>query len=89
MNDNWIEPKELPGYRISRATIQLTDFGRKHGAHEPQLGRCECGELAYWVRPVGFRYSLRLRIEGLRGWFSGKSDKSEHRADGAQSPCLV
>lgn len=65
----WIEHPLLPGYRVSRSSIQLTETGRRHGCPEPSLGRSESGELAYWVRPIGHPASLRLRIEGLRGFF--------------------
>lgn len=65
----WIEHPLLPGYRVSRSSIQLTETGRRHGCPEPNLGRSESGDLAYWVRPIGHVASLRLRIEGLRGFF--------------------
>ena len=68
-DSHWLEPELLPGYRVSRSSIQLTDLGRKHGCPEPSLGRNESGELAYWIKPIGHPAALRLRIEGLRNFF--------------------
>lgn len=87
VDKHWIEPNELPGYRVSRDCIALTDEGKGHGALEPHLGRCENGDLAYWVRPIGFSFSLRLRIEGLRGFFRDahkESDQRRHSPEGAR-----
>ena len=67
MNNNWMEHRLLPGYLFSRSNIVLSAYGAKHGAMEPQLGRNEAGELAYyWVRPIGHPAAIRIRIEGLR-----------------------
>lgn len=68
----WLEPPQLPGYRVSRSTVQLTEEGRRMGCPEPQLGRTDAGDLAYWVRPIGWAAALRLRIEGLRGFFNAQ-----------------
>lgn len=59
----------LPGYIISRSSIVLSAYGAKHGAIEPQLGRNEAGDLAYWVRPIGHPAAIRIRIEGLSNFF--------------------
>lgn len=69
---DWLEPKLLPGYRVSRSAIQLTDYGRKHGCPEPQLGKSESGDLAYWIKPVGHPAAIRVRIEGLKGFFDAQ-----------------
>lgn len=66
---HWIEPPSLRGYRVSRATVELTDEGRRHGCPEPALGRNEAGELAFWIRPIDFPATVRVRIEGLRNFF--------------------
>lgn len=66
---NWMEHRLLPGYLISRSQVVLSATGAKHGATEPQLGRNEKGELAYWVKPIGHPAAIRLRIEGLRNLF--------------------
>ncbi|MGB0873621.1 MAG: hypothetical protein ACPGSE_00055 [Synechococcus sp.] len=71
-SQQWLEPSLLPGYRVSRAAIQLTEDGRKHGCPEPQLGKSESGDLAYWIRPMGHPAAIRIRIEGLRGFFDAK-----------------
>lgn len=89
VDQHWIEPKELPGYAVSRDAIKLSEEGAKHGALEPHLGRTENGDLAYWVKPIGFSFSLRLRIEGLRGFFRGPHQESDHGRHGAQGPCVV
>lgn len=68
MND-WLEPVLLPGYTVSRSAIGLTDCGRRHGCPEPQLGRSESGDLAYWIKPIGHPAAIRVRIEGLKGFF--------------------
>ena len=65
----WLEPKILPGYRVSRSSIQLTEEGKRHGCLEPQLGKNERGELAYWVKPIGQPAAIRIRIEGLKNFF--------------------
>ena len=66
---NWIEHELIPGYLISRNNIVLSAYGAKHGCPDPQLGRNERGELAFWVKPIGHPAAIRLRIEGLRGFF--------------------
>ena len=66
----WIEHPLIPGYLISRANIVLSAYGAKHGCPDPQLGRNERGELAFWVRPIGHPAAIRLRIEGLSGFFN-------------------
>lgn len=68
----WLEHPLLPGYRVSRSSVQLTEAGKRMGCPEPQLGRSESGELAYWVKPIGHTAALRLRIEGLRGFFNAQ-----------------
>lgn len=64
-----MEHRLLPGYIISRNSILLSAYGAKHGATEPQLGRNEAGDLAYWVKPIGHPAAIRIRIEGLRNFF--------------------
>ena len=54
---------------MSRSTIQLSEEGERHNCPEPQLGRNEAGELAYWVKPIGQPAALRIRLEGLKGFF--------------------
>ena len=66
---NWLEHRLLPGYLISRSQILLSATGAKHGATEPQLGRNENGDLAYWIKPIGHPAAIRIRIEGLRNLF--------------------
>ena len=66
---NWIEHRLLPGYLISRSQVLLSATGAKHGATEPQLGRNERGELAFWVKPIGHPAHIRIRIEGLSNFF--------------------
>ena len=66
---NWIEPPQLPGYRVSRGAIQVTEYGLKHGAIEPQLGRARDGALAYWVRPIGFSFMVFIKLEGFKAVF--------------------
>ena len=65
-----MEHRLLPGYLISRSQIVLSANGAKHGATEPQLGRNEKGDLAYWIKPIGHPAAIRIRIEGLRNLFS-------------------
>ena len=86
---NWIEPPQLPGYRVSRSGIQVTDYGLKHGALEPQLGRARDGALAYWVRPIGFSFSVFIKIEGLKRFFCGHAPEPEHRHGSATAAGLV
>jgi hypothetical protein len=86
---NWIEPEQLPGYRVSRGAIQVTDYGLKHGAIEPQLGRARDGALAYWVRPIGFSFMVFIKLEGLRLFFRGNSPESEHRHGSVAAAGLV
>lgn len=74
---NWIEPRQLPGYRISRSSIQVTEDGLAHGALEPSLGRTRDGSLAYWIKPIGFSFSLFIKLEGLRRFFRGDSAQPE------------
>ena len=66
---NWMEHRLLPGYLFSRSNIVISAYGAKHGAMEPQLGRNEAGELAYWVKPIGSPAAIRIRIEGLKNFF--------------------
>ena len=66
---DWIRHPALPGYEVSRSSIRVTPEGKRHGCPEPALGRSESGDLAYWVRPLGSAFTIRLRIEGLRGFF--------------------
>lgn len=66
---NWIETDLLPGYLISRSNIVLSGDGAKNGCPEPALGRNEKGELSFWIKPIGYPASIRLRIEGLRNFF--------------------
>lgn len=68
-DSHWLDPDFLPGYSVSRSSIQVNDYGKKMGCPEPQLGRSESGELAYWVKPVGHPAAVRLRIEGLQNFF--------------------
>ena len=86
---NWIEPELLPGYRVSRSSIQVTDYGLKHGAVEPQLGRTRDGALAYWVRPVGFSFMVFIKLEGLSLFFRGNSSESRHGHGSPSAPSLV
>ena len=86
---NWIEPPQLPGYRVSRGAIQVTEYGLKHGAIEPQLGRARDGALAYWVRPIGFSFMVFIKLEGLKRFFSGHTPESEHRDGSATAAGLV
>lgn len=67
---NWIDHPLLPGYLVSRSNIVLSEYGAKMGCPEPALGKTDSGELAFWVKPVGYGASLRLRIEGLKGFFT-------------------
>lgn len=66
---NWIEHRLLPGYLISRSNVVLSATGAKHGCPEPQLGRNEAGDLAFWVKPMGHPAAIRIRIEGLKNLF--------------------
>ena len=68
-DSHWLNPDLLPGYSVSRSSIRVNDYGKKHGCPEPQLGRSESGELAYWVKPAGHPAAVRLRIEGLQNFF--------------------
>ena len=78
----------LPGYRVSRSSIHVTDYGLKHGCHEPQLGRARDGSLAYWVNPIGLSFSIFIRLEGLKRFFDDAA-QSKHREGGTEIAGLV
>lgn len=65
----WMEHPLLPGYLISRNNIVVSGYGAKHGCPDPQLGRNEAGDLAFWIRPIRHPAMIRLRIEGLKNFF--------------------
>ena len=54
---------------MSRSTIQLSEQGKRDNCPKPQLGRNEAGVLTYWVKPIGQPAALRIRLEGLKGFF--------------------
>lgn len=66
---NWIEHRLVPGYIISRGNIVLSADGAKDNCPEPALAKNEAGELAYWVKPIGYTGMLMIRIEGLKNLF--------------------
>ena len=69
---DWIEPKCLSGYKIYLGTgrIEVTDEGARMGVPEPIVENCCQSEgLCWWLRPVGFSFSITLPVKKVRNFW--------------------
>ena len=69
---SWIEPKCLKGYKIARGCgrIERTPEGEKQGIPEPIIDTCcQTEGLCWWLRPIGFSFSLTLPIASIKNFW--------------------
>lgn len=68
-----ISPKCLNGYDIicsGAGRIERNPQGEKQGIPEPIIGSCiESEGLCWWLRPIGFAFSLTLPLARLSGFW--------------------
>ena len=74
-----ISPKCLNGYDIicaGHGRIERNEEGVRQNIPEPFLSNCSESEgLCWWVRPIGFSFSLTLQVSTLnRFWKGGSSE---------------
>ena len=72
-----VSPKCLQGYDIictGAGRVVRNEWGIKNGVPEPILSKCaETDGLCWWLRPVGFSFSLTLKVANMKGfWQSGE-----------------
>lgn len=74
-----ISPKCINGYDIictGCGRIERNAEGVRMNIPEPFLSKCsESDGLCWWVRPIGFSFSLTLQVGKLKGfWKENSSD---------------
>ncbi|MAH29356.1 MAG: hypothetical protein CL959_01570 [Euryarchaeota archaeon] len=71
-----ISPKCLKGYDIicnGAGRIERNELGKKYGVPEPLLSTCtETDGLCWWVRPLGFSFSMTLKVSRLKNFWQGE-----------------
>lgn len=78
-----IQPSCLKGYQIDPSgvgRIELTDEGEKYGCPDPIIGNCiESEGLCWWVKPLGYSYTLTLPVTKLKKfWHQTNDDQVEN-----------
>ena len=72
-----ISPKCLQGYDIictSLGRIERNELGRKSNIPEPILTTCvESDGLCWWVRPIGFSFSLTLKVSNVKNFWRSEN----------------
>lgn len=72
-----ISPKCLNGYDIictGHGRIERNSEGARLNIPEPFLSNCSESEgLCWWVRPIGFSFSLTLQASSLQKFWRGKT----------------
>lgn len=70
-----ISPKCLQGYDIictNLGRIERNEEGRKNNIPEPILTTCAQSDgLCWWVKPVGFSFSLTLKVSSVKNFWTG------------------
>jgi|TARA_B100000035_G_C20696264_1_gene420620 hypothetical protein len=68
-----ISPKCLPGYDIichGAGQVERNAEGIKNNIPEPLLTTCAQSEgLCWWVRPIGFSFSMTLKVDKLKNFW--------------------
>lgn len=72
-----INPKCLNGYSIDCrgvGRIERTEEGERLGCPEPIVGNCiQSDGLCWWLRPVGFGFSITLPVINIRKFWNKES----------------
>lgn len=70
-----ISPKCLQGYDVictGAGRIERNELGIKNGIPEPVLSTCaETDGLCWWVRPIGFSFSMTLKVANMKRFWQG------------------
>jgi hypothetical protein len=71
-----ISPKCLAGYDIictDLGRLERNEQGRRADIPEPILTTCvESDGLCWWVRPIGFSFSLTLKVSKVQNFWAGE-----------------